>query len=240
MTEPIIRLENVSLSFPQPTNPLGFLKRIFTRCEREGFLALDDVSFDVNRGEVLGIIGRNGSGKSTVLRAMTGIFPTDNGRVLSSGKQTLLSGLGTGFASHQTGRENALIFGSTLGRTKAEMDGKMGEIIDFSELGDFFDKPLRTYSAGMKARLGLAVVSVMTPEILLIDEVLGVGDPKFREKSKQRILEMVEDAGTVVMVSHSFGLMKSLCHRIIHLHHGQVVFDGDPEKAIQSYYDMED
>lgn len=240
MKQPIIRLQQVSLSFPRVSSPVQSLKRLFTRKKKESFLALDNVSFDVYKGEVLGIIGRNGSGKSTVLRVMTGIFPADSGDVLSAGNQTLLSGLGTGFAAHQTGRENALIFGSTLGRTKEEIESKMQEIIDFSELDMFFDQPLRTYSSGMKARLGLAVVSVITPEILLIDEVLGVGDPKFREKSKKRILEMVSNAGTVVMVSHSFALMKSLCNRIIHIHRGRVVFSGDPGKAIESYYKMED
>ncbi len=116
----------------------------------------------------------------------------------------------------------------------------MDEIIEFSELEDFIDRPLRTYSAGMKARLGLAVAGAVEPDILLIDEVLGVGDPKFREKSKKRILDMVDGAGTVVIVSHSFGLMKSICTRIVHMHKGEIQYIGDPEIAIKSYYEVDD
>ncbi len=240
MTEQMISLREVSLKFPLRQGPIGYIKSMLHRKPPPAYIALKDISIDVNKGEVLGIIGRNGSGKSTILRVMTGILPADNGLVLTRGKQTLLAGLGTGFSSHQTGRENAYIFGSILGKSKTEINEKMDEIISFSELEEFIDQPLRTYSAGMKARLGLAVAGAIAPDILLIDEVLGVGDPKFREKSKKRILGMVKDAGTVVIVSHSFGLMKSICTRIAHIHEGEIVFIGDPELAIKSYYDKED
>jgi ABC-type polysaccharide/polyol phosphate transport system ATPase subunit len=240
MTEQMISLRKVSLKFPLRQKPIGYIKSVLLRKAPPAYIALKDISIDVNKGEVLGIIGRNGSGKSTILRVMTGILPVDSGLVLTRGKQTLLAGLGTGFSSHQTGRENAYIFGSILGKSKTEINEKMEEIISFSELEEFIDQPLRTYSAGMKARLGLAVAGAIAPDILLIDEVLGVGDPKFREKSKKRILGMVEDAGTVVIVSHSFGLMKSICTRIAHIHEGEIVFIGDPELAIKSYYDRED
>lgn len=238
MNSTIIEVKDVSLDFPLRAHGLEQLTQLFRK--KKSFKALKNISIDIKKGEVFGIIGKNGSGKSTLLRVITGILPTDAGQVLCGGEQTLLSGLGTGFSSLQTGRENAIIFGITLGHNVKKIEEKMDYIIQFSELGDFIDQPLRTYSAGMKARLGLAVASAIEPDILLIDEVLGVGDPRFREKSTNRILELVQDAGTVVIVSHSFGLMKSICTRIAHIHNGEIVFVGDPELAIKSYYDLED
>jgi ABC-type polysaccharide/polyol phosphate transport system ATPase subunit len=149
----------------------------------------------------------------------------------------LLSGLGTGFSRHLTGKENAILYGSILGHSIQTMEDLMAEIIDFSELGEFIDQPLRTYSAGMKARLGLAVASAIQPDILLVDEVLGVGDPNFREKSMEKILRMVEDAGTVVIVSHSFALMKKICSRMVLIHKGKILSEGEPESVISAYYE---
>ena len=210
----------------------------FIRKKDRKFTALKDVSVEIKQGEVVGIIGRNGSGKSTLLRVISGIYPPDAGEVYAAGDISLLAGLGTGFSGHQTGRENALLYGSILGHNEDEMREKLDEIIDFSELGAFIDEPLRTYSAGMKARLGLAVASAIRPNILLIDEVLGVGDPNFKEKSKQKILSMVKGASTVVIVSHSFGLMTDICDRVILLHHGKVMHDGPPQESIKKYYDI--
>ena len=236
MSEQSIVVEDVSLSFPKKKGILQILKRTNT----SSFLALDSVSFSVKRGEVVGIIGRNGCGKSTLLRIIAGIFSPDQGTCKSAGKISLLAGLGTGFTGHLTGRENAFLYGSILGHEQAVMKGLMDEIISFSELESFIDEPLRTYSAGMKARLGLAVASALNPEILLIDEVLGVGDPVFKEKSKKKILDMVSEAGTVVIVSHSFALMTSICDRVIHMSNGKIKFIGDPQEAISSYYASEE
>ena len=208
--------------------------------KKRRFTALKDVSIEVKRGEIIGIIGRNGCGKSTLLRVMAGIYPPDEGKSFVAGEISLLAGLGTGFSPHQTGRENAILYGSILGHNEEEMKSKLPEIIEFSELGTFIDEPIRTYSAGMKARLGLAVASAINPDILLIDEVLGVGDPNFREKSKKKILSMVEGAGTVVIVSHSFGLMKSICDRLILVHEGVISANGDPAEVIQAYHTMND
>ena len=202
------------------------------------FTALKNISLNVKRGEIVGVIGRNGCGKSTLLRVMAGIYPPDEGQTYAAGDISLLAGLGTGFSPHQTGRENAILYGSILGHDEEDMNSKLPEIIEFSELGTFIDEPIRTYSAGMKARLGLAVASAINPDILLIDEVLGVGDPQFREKSKKKILNMVEGAGTVVIVSHSFGLMKSICDRVILIHEGEIVIDGEPNEAIKKYYEL--
>lgn len=231
-----IVVEDVSLSFPKKKSILQMLKRSAT----SSFLALDKINFSVKRGEVVGIIGRNGCGKSTLLRIIAGIFSPDEGTCRSAGKISLLAGLGTGFTGHLTGRENAFLYGSILGHEQAVMKELMDEIIAFSELESFIDEPLRTYSAGMKARLGLAVASALNPEILLIDEVLGVGDPVFKEKSKKKILDMVSEAGTVVIVSHSFGLMTSICDRVIHMSDGKIKFIGDPQEAISSYYASEE
>ena len=237
MTDTSIQLEGIKLHFPKQRNVFGIIADFFRKRTRR-FTALSDISFKVRQGEVVGVIGRNGSGKSTLLRVISGIYPPDEGTVLAAGDITLLAGLGTGFSPHQTGRENALLFGSILGHGEEEMLEKLDEIIDFSELGAFIDEPLRTYSAGMKARLGLAVASAIRPNILLIDEVLGVGDPNFREKSKKKILSLVKGASTVVIVSHSFGLMTDICDRVVLLGHGKIVTIDDPQAAIKAYYDL--
>ena len=192
------------------------------------------MNLSVKKGEVLGIIGKNGSGKSTLLRIMSGIYPPNKGECFAAGSISLLAGLGTGFSGHQTGKENALLYGSILGHEEKVMLEKLPEIIEFSELGRFIDEPVRTYSSGMKARLGLAVASAINPDILLIDEVLGVGDPQFKEKSKKRILDLVKSTGTVVLVSHSFGLMKDICDRIVFIHKGEIVDVGEPDDIISS------
>ena len=236
MTKTAIQLNDISLHFPK-RNPLAIVLDFIKKNDRK-FTALKNVNIEINQGEVVGIIGRNGSGKSTLLRVISGIYPPDTGEVHAAGDISLLAGLGTGFSGHQTGRENALLYGSILGHNEDEMREKLDEIIDFSELGDFIDEPLRTYSAGMKARLGLAVASAIHPHILLIDEVLGVGDPNFKEKSKEKILSMVKGASTVVIVSHSFGLMTDICDRVILLHHGEVMHDGPPQESIKKYYEI--
>ena len=237
MSENAIEVKNVTLHFPKQRNALIMLLDVL-RGNKRRFTALKGVSLDVKRGEIVGVIGRNGCGKSTLLRVMAGIYPPDEGKTYAAGDISLLAGLGTGFSPHQTGRENAILYGSILGHDEEEMKSKLPEIIEFSELGDFIDEPIRTYSAGMKARLGLAVASAINPDILLIDEVLGVGDPQFREKSKKKILNMVEGAGTVVIVSHSFGLMKSICDRLILIHEGEIIIDGEPSEAIAKYYEI--
>ncbi len=237
MTKPSIQLEEITLHFPKQRNIFGILADFFKKKERK-FTALSGIDLEVQQGEVIGIIGRNGSGKSTLLRVISGIYPPDEGTVRAAGDISLLAGLGTGFSAHQTGRENALLYGSILGHSEEEMLAKLDEIIEFSELGAFIDEPLRTYSAGMKARLGLAVASAIKPNILLIDEVLGVGDPNFREKSKKKILDMVKGASTVVIVSHSFGMMTDICDRVILLDKGKVMHDGSPQESIKKYYEI--
>lgn len=237
MSHTTVEMENVGLHFPRSSGILASIKSLFKK-NNDGFTALKGINLTVKSGEVVGVIGKNGSGKSTLLRVIAGIYPTDEGECRVRGDISLLSGLGTGFSRHLTGRENAILYGSILGHSIQTMEELMTEIIDFSELGEFIDQPLRTYSAGMKARLGLAVASAIQPDILLVDEVLGVGDPNFREKSMDRILGMVEDAGTVVIVSHSFALMKKICSRMVLIHHGKIVSEGEPEGVIKAYYEV--
>ena len=240
MNHPSIVLQDITLRFPKQRSLIRLLLGLFKKQKPNEFIALNSVSLEVEKGEVIGIIGRNGSGKSTLLRVIAGIYPPDEGEVHAVGDISLLAGLGTGFSQHQTGRENALLYGSILGHNEKEMNGKIEEIIEFSELGTFIDEPLRTYSAGMKARLGLAVASAIKPNILLIDEVLGVGDPNFREKSKKKILDMVKGASTVVIVSHSFGLMTDICDRVVLIEKGQIEFVGEPQDAIKRYYELQE
>ena len=236
MSTNAVELENITLHFPKQTNALKLIINLFNR-KKDRFTALKNVSLSVKKGEVLGVIGKNGSGKSTLLRIISGIYPADEGVCKVSGSVSLLAGLGTGFSGHQTGRENAILYGSILGHPEEVMMSKLPEIIEFSELEKFIDEPVRTYSSGMKARLGLAVASAIHPEILLIDEVLGVGDPQFREKSKKRILDLVKSTGTVVLVSHSFGLMREICDRLAFIHKGKIVDVGTPEEIIKLYYE---
>lgn len=240
MSQPSIVLHDIGLKFPKQRGLIRLLLGLFKKQKSNEFIALDGVSLEIQKGEVVGIIGRNGSGKSTLLRVIAGIYPPDEGEVHAAGDISLLAGLGTGFSQHQTGRENALLYGSILGHSEREMNEKIDEIIEFSELGTFIDEPLRTYSAGMKARLGLAVASAIKPNILLIDEVLGVGDPNFREKSKKKILNMVKGASTVVIVSHSFGLMTDICDRVVLIDQGLIEFVGKPQDAIKRYYELQE
>lgn len=237
MSTEVIQLEEVNLWFPKPRSFLAMLKGLFSK-KQVGYHALKDVNLKIQSGEVFGLIGKNGSGKSTILRIIAGIYPPNSGTCKIQGTTSLLAGLGTGFSQHQTGVENALLYGSILGHSETKMNQLMDEIIEFSELGEFIEQPIRTYSAGMKARLGLAVASAICPDILLIDEVLGVGDPQFKEKSKQRILDLVEKTGTVVIVSHSFGLLSDICDRIGVVNQGKIEMIGKPDEAIKAYYDL--
>jgi ABC-type polysaccharide/polyol phosphate transport system ATPase subunit len=235
-----VRVEKAALRFPRGKGLFRGIISLLGRKEKPeaNFTALENVSLNVHQGEVLGIIGRNGSGKSTLLRLMAGIYQPDEGSVYVRGRTSLLAGVRVGLNEHLTGRENVHLYGSILGHKEEKMDDMMGDIIEFSEIGEFFDQPLRTYSSGMRARLGIAIASAVEPEILLIDEVLGVGDPQFREKSKARILSLVKSTSTVVLVSHSFGLMREICDRVAFVHEGKIHSVGDPTETIRAYYEL--
>jgi ABC-type polysaccharide/polyol phosphate transport system ATPase subunit len=169
---------------------------------------------------------------------MAGVFPPDTGSIAIRGSVSLLAGVGVGFHKDLTGRENAYLYGALMGRTQEQIDNLINEIQQFAELKHHFDRPLRTYSSGMKSRLGISVATAFNPDLLLIDEVLGVGDASFREKSKLRVRKMIEKSGAVVIVSHSLGLLKEICDRIIVLENGKIVFKGDPVDAVEAYLQL--
>lgn len=231
----VISVDDVSLAFPL-SRP-GVTTLLSRKKQSKLKWALKGITLNVKKGEVLGVIGRNGSGKSSLVRLMSGIYSPESGSVLSSGKLFLLANVKIGFTGNLTGRENAYLYGSILGYSRKKMDEMMPEIIEFSELEEYIDQPLKTYSSGMTARLGFSVATAVQPDILLIDEVLSVGDLDFRERSKERILNMVENAGTVVIVSHSLGLLKNICNRIVFIDDGEAVAMGDPDEVIQIYRD---
>ena len=222
----VMRLEDVTLEYPVPRQ---------YRKEDIQPSGVRNISLEVNQGEVLGIIGRNGSGKSTLLKMMAGVFPPDSGTIATRGSVSLLAGVGVGFHKELTGRENAYLYGALMGRTTEQIDGLIEEIQSFAELDHHFDRPIRTYSSGMKSRLGISVATAFKPDLLLIGEVLGVGDASFRKKSEKRVKDMISESGTVVIVSHSLGMLKTICDRIIVLDSGSVLHEGDVESGLEIY-----
>ena len=209
-----------------------------TQLRKDEFWALKDISFDLRRGESLGIIGFNGAGKSTLLRVLNGVFPPDEGTVTSQGRIGALIALGSGMHPHMTGRENIYLNGAILGMTRDEIDSKINNIVDFAEIGDFVDAPLSTYSSGMRVRIGFAVAIHGKPDILLVDEVLAVGDISFRNKALRFMREFRKKASALVYVSHNLEQMRIMCQRLVLLDRGRVVYQGDPEEGLHRYMDM--
>ena len=215
----VLELHNVSLTYPQ------------SRLEKKKKMMpskIGPVNLEFYDSEIVGIIGRNGSGKSTLLRIMGGVFPPDDGEVHLSGTISLLAGVGVGFNKNLTGLENTFLYASLMGWKKKQIEEKLEDILGFSELGHHFERPIKTYSSGMKARLGISVATAFQPDILLIDEVLGVGDASFRKKSERRVKDMIRGSGTVIIVSHSQNFMLDICDRIVVMEAGKVVDVVDP------------
>jgi len=236
-----ISINNVVLDYPRKKKGVGLFREFLTGRMKKTphkerwFRALDGINLDVKKGEVIGIIGPNGSGKSTLLRVIAGIYAPDDGSVEVEGRITLLAGIGTGFNRDLTGRENIKLSGSIFGFDSKSISDMEEEIIDFSGIREFIDDPIRTYSAGMRARLGFAIISNLEPDILLLDEVMSVGDHEFRKKSRAKIDELVQGDATVVIVSHSKSILKNMCDKVYGLHNGGIVTDGDPESAFEFY-----
>ena len=234
-----ITLSKVSLDYPVTNKGIGLLRELLTRRIRWSktsyFRALEDISLEIKKGEVIGIMGANGSGKSTLLRIIAGIYAPDEGSVNVQGRITLLAGIGTGFQQDLTGRENIYLTGSIYGYSKREISDLENEIIKFSGIHDFIDRPIRTYSAGMRARLGFAIVSNLEPDILLLDEVMSVGDAEFRKKSREKIEELINGEATVMIVSHSKSILQGICDRIFAIDKGRIVTDGKLESAFEFY-----
>ena len=240
---PAIYIENAVLDFPVSKSSGTLMKEIFVRRanvkSKNFYRAVDNVNLSIKKGEVVGLIGPNGAGKSTLLRMMAGIYAPDKGKIVINGKVSLLAGLGAGFQKNLTGRENIYLAGSIYGIETENLRLLVPSIVVFSGIGDFIDQPIRTYSSGMRARLAFSIASALSPEILLIDEVMSVGDSAFREKSKNRILEMVKSDATVVIVSHNAQILRDICDRVICLSKGKVDLDTDqPKKAILRYREL--
>ncbi|MBQ2275207.1 MAG: ABC transporter ATP-binding protein [Lachnospiraceae bacterium] len=199
------------------------------------FWALRDVTFSLNKGERLGILGLNGAGKSTLLKVVAGVLKPTEGTVTTKGKIVPLLELGAGFDKQYTGAENIYLYGAMLGYSKEFIKEKYDEIVEFSELGDFINVPVKNYSSGMRARLGFAIATVVEPEILILDEVLSVGDAKFRKKSEKKIRDMFDKGVTVLFVSHSIEQVKRLCNKAILLEHGHIIAEGNVEDVAKIY-----
>ena len=196
---------------------------------------LDTISFDVFRGETLGVIGRNGAGKSTLLKLLAGIIAPDSGSLEFRGPRASLLSLQVGFLPHLSGRQNAILSGMLLGWTRREVVALLPDIVSFAELEDHIDDPTRTYSAGMRARLGFSVAFFTDPEVLLIDEVLGVGDIDFRKKSTEAMRQRINSNKTVVLVSHNLGTIESLCNRVVWIEGGRLLDVGEPNRILKEY-----
>ena len=236
MSEPVIEVKNLRIGYR--TSGDFSIKSIFSGSRRREdiYYAVNDVSFTVNRGEVLGVIGQNGSGKSTLLRAIAGIFSADEGYVDIKGNKVSLLSIGVGFNPVLNGRDNVYLSGMLLGFTKAQIDERIDGIIAFSEIGDFIDKPVNTYSSGMYSRLAFSITAVLETDIVLIDEVLSVGDEKFAKKSYYFMQNMMkEKRHTVLFVSHTSNAIKKLCDRVLWLHEGKVMEIGETDAVLQHY-----
>lgn len=223
---PVLSLKNVGVSYPQKA---GFLKK-------SQYWALKDVSFDLYHGETLGIIGRNGAGKSTLLRLIADILAPDRGEIVRNNVHASLLSLAVGFVPHLTGRQNAILSGLLLGMRRRQLDAKMDEIIAFAELGEFFDQPVRTYSTGMRARLGFSVAIQADQDLMLVDEVLGVGDEEFKRKSSAALKNKILSDKSVIIVSHSAPTMKELCDRVLWIEDGVNRAEGGPEEVFKQYF----
>lgn len=200
------------------------------------FEAIHPMSFETHEGDVVGIIGKNGSGKSTLLRAVSGIFSPDSGEIETYGNTVSLMALGVGFRPDLSGRENIFLSGLLLGYRESQIRERLDEIIEFSELGDFIDMPVRTYSSGMFSKLAFSISAIMEPDILLIDEVLSVGDAKFKKKSYQKIRTLLsERVKTAMVVSHNMDTLRTLCNRVLWIHEGHLVADGSTDEVIRAY-----
>lgn len=210
-----------------------FLK---TKTRNEVFEAVKHISFEVEEGGILGIIGRNGSGKSTLLRSIAGVFSPNSGSIDLKGHSVSLMALGVGFKDTLTGRENIVLSGMLLGFSEKEIEEKTQDIIDFAEIGEFIDRPVRTYSSGMHSKLAFAITAMLETDIMLVDEVLSVGDEKFRKKSLSKMKELITDKNrTVLIVSHSIETLNELCDRVMWIHDGKMKEIGEPVEVLSHY-----
>ena len=224
--KPVISLQDVAVRYKRSGN-------IFRR--KNYFEVLKSINLDIYPGETLGILGRNGSGKSTLLRIISGVIQPDKGKVTNHGASVSLLALQAGFDPNLNGRDNAILGGMLQGYSRQEVQARLDEIQEYSELGDFFFEPVRTYSAGMRARLGFSITTILSPDVLLVDEVLSVGDQHFKQKAERTMVAKIQSQQTVVLVSHSHQQIARLCDRAVLIDEGVSFASGDPHKVLSIY-----
>lgn len=237
--ENAIEVKNVYIYY-KILNNVSVRKSFLRKKERNVvFEAVKNVSFSVEKGGILGIIGKNGSGKSTLLRSIAGVFSPNSGTIDLKGHTVSLMALGVGFKDTLTGRENIVLSGMLLGFSEKEIEEKMQEIIDFAEIGEFIDRPVRTYSSGMHSKLAFAITAMLETDIMLVDEVLSVGDESFRKKSLSKMKELITDKNrTVIIVSHEMNTLMELCDNILWIHEGEMKEIGNPQTVISHYVEF--
>ena len=240
MPENMIEVKNVTMKFRMSDEPINSLKEIFThtlsgKLKFNEFLALDDVSFNLEKGKTLGLIGKNGAGKSTTLKLISGILKPTSGIITTYGNVVPMLELGAGFDLELTGKENIYLNGAILGYSKEYLESKYDEIVEFAEIQDFIDMPIRNYSSGMMARLAFSIASVVQPEILIVDEILAVGDVAFQEKSFNRMKELMSGGATVLFVSHDLEKIEEMCDEVIWLDHGKILMQGEAKEICNAF-----
>lgn len=240
MKDVAVKIDHVSMKYKLMSGKVNSLKQVFInaltrKMTYEEFSALDDINFEIQKGEVFGVVGLNGAGKSTLLKIVAGILKPTSGTVERYGSLVPLIELGGGFNAELTGIENIYLNGMLLGYSKKFIKDKLEEIIDFSDLGKFIDTPIKNYSSGMKARLGFSIATLVKPDILIVDEVLAVGDHKFKEKSEAKMKSLMSSGTTVLFVSHSIEQMKSMCDRVLWLDKGTVKEIGPAKEVCERY-----
>lgn len=238
MSEIAITVKDVKIRY-RYLKKISLIKSMFSLkkfAKTEYFEAVKGLSFEIKKGQILGIVGKNGSGKSTMLKAIAGIFSPDEGEIDLHGHSVSLLSIGVGFQSALTGRENIYLSGMLLGFEREKIDEKIDEIIEFSELGDFIDRPVKTYSSGMYSKLAFSITAILETEIMLIDEVLSVGDAKFKKKSYDKMKSLIDDKDrTVIIVSHSTDTLKNLCDNILWIHDGEMKMMGTTDEVLPEY-----
>lgn len=240
LSKVMIEVEDVTMRFRMTRDRMLSLKEFVTTALRgklryDEFTALEHISFQVHQGETLGLIGRNGAGKSTMLKIISGILKPTSGQVACYGNVVPMLELGSGFDMDLTGRENIFLNGAILGYSEEFLRAKYQEIVDFSELGDFIDVPIRNYSSGMLMRLAFSVATVVNPEILIVDEILAVGDAAFQEKSHERMLQLMSGGTTVLFVSHDINQIRTMCSRVLWIDHGSLKLIGPAQQVCDRY-----
>ncbi len=236
-----VRVEHVSMEFKITKDKIDTLKEYVIRTlkrnkqDKEKIRVLDDISFDVYKGDKLGILGFNGAGKSTLLKILAGIYEPTYGKITINGKVAPLLELSAGFDKNYTGKNNIYLNGAFLSMDKNFLDEKYDEIVEFSELGEFINYPVKNYSSGMRAKLGFSIATLINPDILIVDEILSVGDIKFRKKSSEKINELMAEGVTVLLVSHSISQMRKICDKCIWIDNGKVVMQGPSDEVCDAY-----